>query len=44
MFECLVCKDKHEIPKNGLINNKSLSGILAIELTKVSRGGTYAIH
>jgi hypothetical protein len=41
MFECLVCKDKHEMPKNGFKMNKSLSKILAIELTNVSRGGAY---
>jgi len=41
MFECLVCKDKHDMPKNGFIINKSLSKILAIELTNVSRGGAY---
>jgi hypothetical protein len=41
MFECLVCKDKHDMPKNGFIINKSLSKILAIELTNVSRGEAY---
>jgi hypothetical protein len=41
MFDCLVCKEKHKMPKNGLITNKSLSEILAIELTTVSRGEAY---
>jgi len=37
----LVCKDKHDMPRNGFIINKSLSKILAIELSKVSRGESY---
>jgi len=37
MFDCLVCKDKHDMPKKGLPNNKLASEILAIELTNVSR-------
>jgi hypothetical protein len=41
MFDCLVCKDKHEMPKNGFKINKSLSDILATEQTKVSRGEAY---
>jgi len=41
MFDCLVCKDKHDMPKNGFIISKSLSKILAIELTNVSRGEAY---
>ena len=41
IFDCLVCKDKHEMPKNGFKINKSLSDILATEQTKVSRGEAY---
>jgi len=41
MFDCLVCKDKHDMPKKGLPNNKIVSKILAIELTRVSRGEAY---
>ena len=37
MFDCLVCKEKHDMPRNGFIISKSLSKILAIELTNVSR-------
>ncbi len=43
MFDCLVCQDKHEMPKNGLIISKSLSDILAIELIRVSRGKTFGL-
>jgi hypothetical protein len=41
MFECMVCKDKHDMPKKGLPNNKLASEILSIELTNVSRGQAY---
>jgi len=41
MFDCLVCKAKHKMPENGFAINKSLSKILAIELTNVSRGEAY---
>jgi hypothetical protein len=43
MFDCLVCQNKHEMPKNGLIISKSLSDILAIELIRVSRGKTFGL-
>jgi hypothetical protein len=41
MFDCLVCKEKHEMPKDGLLNNKVLSKMLSIKPTKVSRGKDY---
>jgi len=41
MFDCLVCKDKHEMPKNGFLISKALSEILSIKLTKVSRGKAF---
>jgi len=41
MFDCLVCKQQHEMPKDGFKINKSLSKILVIELTNVSRGEAY---
>jgi hypothetical protein len=41
MFDCLVCKQQHEMPKDGFKLNKSLSKILVIELTNVSRGEAY---
>jgi hypothetical protein len=40
-FDCLVCKDKHEMPKNGFLISKALSEILSIKLTKVSRGKSF---
>jgi hypothetical protein len=41
MFDCLVCKDKHDMPRNGLVISKSMSKILEIKLTTVSRGESY---
>ncbi len=41
MFDCLVCKDKHKMPENGFVISKSMSKILEIELSKVSRGEAY---
>ena len=41
MFDCLVCKEKHKMPKNGLINDKIAMKMLSIEATKVSRGTAY---
>ena len=41
MFDCLVCKGKHKMPENGFIISKSLTEILLMELTKVSRGEAY---
>jgi hypothetical protein len=40
-FDCLICKDKHEMPKNGFLISKALSEILSIKLTKVSRGKSF---
>jgi len=41
IFECLVCKDKHDMPKNGLIICKPLLKLLCIMPTNVSRGKSY---
>jgi hypothetical protein len=41
MFDCLVCKDKHDMPKNGLPINKSLFKLLSFMPTNVSRGKSY---
>jgi len=40
-FDCLLCKQKHDMPKNGLPNNKALVKILSIKLTKISRGKVF---
>jgi len=40
-FECLICKEKHEMPKNGLSNNKALLKMLSIKSTRVSRGKAF---
>jgi hypothetical protein len=41
MFDCFICNDKHDMPKKGLPNNRLALEILAIELSRVSRGETY---
>jgi len=41
MFDCLVCKEKHKMPENGLIINKPLLKILTAKLTRVSRGKAF---
>ena len=41
MFDCLACKQKHKMPKNGLTINKSLFKLLSIMPTNVSRGKSY---
>ena len=41
MFKCLVCKQKHEMPKNGLLTNKSILEMLSIQPIKVSRGKAF---
>ena len=41
MFDCLACKQKHKMPKNGLPINKSLFKLLSIMPTNVSRGKSY---
>ena len=40
-FDCLVCKEKHEMPKNVFVVNRIASKILAIELTEVSRSEAF---
>ena len=40
-FDCLLCKNKHEMPKNGLPNNEALLELLSVTLTSVSRGTIY---
>jgi hypothetical protein len=41
MFDCMVCKEKHEMPKNGLPINHSLMKILSVKLKKISRGKSF---
>jgi hypothetical protein len=41
MFDCLVCKDKHDMSKNGLPICKSLLKLLSIMPTNVSRGESF---
>jgi len=41
MYDCLVCKKKHEMPKDGLLFNKLASKILSAKLTRVSRGNAF---
>lgn len=41
MFDCMVCKEKHEMPKNGLPINNSLMKILSVKLKKISRGKSF---
>ncbi len=41
IFDCLVCKEKHEMPKNGLPICKPLLKLLSIMPTNVSRGESY---
>jgi hypothetical protein len=40
-FDCLLCKNKHEMPKNGLPNNEILLEMLSVKPTSVSRGTIY---
>jgi len=40
-YESLVCKEKHEMPKNGLPNNELAIKILSIMPTNVSRGRSF---
>jgi hypothetical protein len=37
-FQCVICNDLHEMPKNGLPINKILIKMLSTSLIKVSRG------
>ncbi len=41
LFDCLLCHDKHEMPKNGLPNNKALLEILSVKPTSISRGTAF---
>jgi hypothetical protein len=41
VFECLVCKQQHEMPKNGLLDNKVVLKILSMKPTKISRGEAF---
>jgi len=38
LFDCLVCKQQHEMPKNGLPDNRIALKMLSVKPTKVSRG------
>ena len=40
-FDCLLCKNKHEMPKNGLPNNEALLELLSVKPTAVSTGTAY---
>jgi len=40
-FDCLVCKEKHEMPKKGLLIMKPLLELLSIKPDKVSRGKAF---
>ena len=44
MFDCLVCKDKHEMPKNGFLISKALSEILSIKLIRLFILGVSKIY
>jgi hypothetical protein len=37
-FDCLVCKNKHEVPKYGFPNNEALLKLLSIKPIRISRG------
>jgi hypothetical protein len=41
IFDCIACKQKHEMPKNGLIICKPLLKLLSIMPANVSRGESY---
>jgi hypothetical protein len=41
IFDCLVCKQKHKMPKNGLPNNNLAMKMLSILPINVSRGKSY---
>jgi hypothetical protein len=40
-FECLICQDRHEMPKNGLPINELALEMLSFEAIQVSRGKAY---
>jgi len=41
MFDCVACKQKHEMPKDGLLNNKAFLRMLSIKPIKISRGKAF---
>jgi hypothetical protein len=41
IFDCVACKQKHEMPKDGLLNNIALLKILSIKPSKISRGKVF---
>jgi hypothetical protein len=41
MFDCMLCKEKHEMPKNGLLINDALMKILSVKLKKIPRGKAF---
>ncbi len=40
-IDCLVCKNKHEVPKDGLPNNEALLKMLSVKRIRVSRGKAF---
>jgi hypothetical protein len=40
-FDCLVCKNKHEVPKDGLPSNDIALKMLSVKLMRVSRGTAF---
>ena len=40
-FNCLICKEKHEMPTKGLPTSKPLLEMLSIQPTKISRGKAF---
>jgi hypothetical protein len=40
-FDCLVCKNKHEVPKDGLIINEAILKLLSVKVMCVSRGKAF---
>jgi len=40
-FDCIVCKNKHEMPKNGFIVSEALLELLSVKPTSISRGSAY---
>ena len=40
-FDCLVCKNKHEVPKDGFLTNEVVLKILSVKLIRVSRGKAF---
>ena len=42
-FDCLVCKQKHDVPKDGLPINEALLKMLSVKLIRVSRGKAFDV-